>query len=167
MSRRQSTKGSSAVIVVILAIIAIIGALIWYLSSEPGGASLPTQTAQSETLPPQIGVSGRATASDLVSFSIQPGQTVSGVVHATGELNTSYFFEGNVVVNIVDANEAILRAGHGTATSDWMSPDPVSFSTDLDFSGLLPGPGFIALHNDNPSDMHENDKEILVPVVIR
>lgn len=154
--RKSSSQGSIAVVVVILAIVGIIGALVWYLSHEP----MPAPT-------PQIHAAGKASTTDLVSFSIHPGETVSGVMSATGSIKGAYFFEGNILVNIVDANEVILRAGHGTATTDWMTNEPVSFSTDLDFTGLLPGAAFIAIQNDNPSDMRENDKILYIPIVIR
>lgn len=105
-------------------------------------------------------------AADLVSFSVAPGAHVSGVMTVNGSVKNAYFFEANIIVNILDANQNVLRTGHGTATTDWMTVDPVSFTANLDFTGLATGPGFIEIHNDNASALPQNDKHILVPVSI-
>lgn len=104
---------------------------------------------------------------NFVSFSIAPGATVSGVIKATGSLTGGYFFEANMGVKILDANKNVLKSTNGTATSDWMTGDSVSFTTTLDFTGIPAGSGYIRLHNDNPSGMPENDKYIDIPVVIQ
>ncbi|MFZ2072793.1 MAG: Gmad2 immunoglobulin-like domain-containing protein, partial [Minisyncoccia bacterium] len=112
-----------------------------------------------------IGVLGNK--SDLVSFSIAPGASVSGVMSASGSVRGAYFFEGNIVVRILGVNKAVLRTTYGTATSAWMTTDPVTFNTTLDFTGLTTGPGYVELHNDNASGLPENDKSILIPVIIQ
>ncbi len=104
---------------------------------------------------------------DLVSFSIKPGQEVEGKVKATGSVKGGYFFEGNILINILDANKKILKASHGTAVGDWMTSKSVSFTADLDFTGLLKGKAYIQIHNDNASGLPENDKSILIPIVIK
>lgn len=105
-------------------------------------------------------------ADSLVSFSISPGQEVSGEIVATGTLSGGYFFEANVLVNILDKNKKLLRAGNGTAKTDWMTSGPVGFDTVLDFSGLKKGQAFIEIHNDNASGLPENDQSILIPIII-
>jgi hypothetical protein len=52
------------------------------------------------------------------------------------------------------------------ATTDWMTSGPVSFEGKIDFSGLPQGPAYFEIHNDNPSDLPENDKSVLIPIVI-
>lgn len=106
-------------------------------------------------------------AEDLVSFSITPGQEVSDEVIATGTIGGSYFFEGNIFVNILDENKELLRAGNGNAKTDWMTAEPVGFDAILDFSKLKKGHAFVEIHNDNPSGLPENDKSILIPVIIK
>lgn len=112
---------------------------------------------------PQI----EGTINDLVSFSILPGQEVSGKQVITGVLKGGYFFEANVITNILDANKKVLVKGHGTVVGDWMTSNPVSFTTTLDFTNQPKGPAFIEIHNDNASGLPENDKSILVPIVIK
>lgn len=105
--------------------------------------------------------------SDLVSFSVTPGQEVSDEIIATGTIKGGYFFEGNILVNILDENKGLLRVGNGNAKTDWMTSGEVGFDTVLDFSGLKKGNAFIEIHNDNASGLPENDKSILIPVIIK
>jgi len=103
---------------------------------------------------------------DLVFFSIASGSNVSGKIEADGILKGGYFFEGNLPISILDINKNVLRITNGMATTDWMTIEPVPFKTSLDFTGLPIGPAYIQIHNDNPSGLSENDKFILIPIVI-
>ena len=105
-------------------------------------------------------------SSDLENFSILPNTKVSEKKIIQGVVKSNYFFEGNIGVNILGNDKKLLRSGHATAVGEWASPDPVKFQGELDFSGLVKGPAFIEIHNDNPTGLPENDKSILVPVVI-
>jgi len=104
---------------------------------------------------------------DLVSFSILPGQEVSGIVVITGSISGSYFFEGNVLINVLDKNKKVLKEGNGNAKTDWMTEDPVGFDSIIDFTRLPKGFAYIEIHNDNASGLPENDKSILVPIIIK
>lgn len=104
---------------------------------------------------------------DLVSFSINPGQKVSGEMTITGSIKGGYFFEANVLVNILDANKNVLKNSYGTATTDWMTAGPVSFTALVDFTGFNQGPAFIEIQNDDPSDGEGGPaKKILIPIII-
>ena len=88
---------------------------------------------------------------DLASFSILPGEKVSGIVKFTGTLHGGYFFEGgNISVDVVAMDQTLLKAGTGTPTSEW-TKDPVSFDGTLDFTSLPKGLVDIKIMNDNPS----------------
>ncbi|MFA6524431.1 MAG: Gmad2 immunoglobulin-like domain-containing protein [Candidatus Paceibacterota bacterium] len=126
-----------------------------------------TPNKPSTSTKPIANVSVLGNKSDLVSFSIPVGSIVTGVVQANGSVRGGYFFEGNIIVRILDSSKSVLRTTYGTATSAWMTIDPVTFNTTLDFTGLVAGPGYIELHNDNASGLPENDKSILIPVVIQ
>lgn len=114
--------------------------------------------------PPALQISGNK--ADLVSFSVTPGQKVSGKLDVTGSVKNNYFFEGNIGVDILDANKKLLKQGHGDSTTEWMTAGPVSFKATLDFTSLPKGPSFIQIRNDNPSGLPENDKFIWIPIVI-
>ena len=103
---------------------------------------------------------------DLVSFSVKPGDTVSGVLNFVGTVKGAYFFEANIGINILDENKQLLKAGNAMATSDWMTSGAVSFEGSIDLSGLPSGKGYIQIANDNASGLPENDKFIYIPIVI-
>ena len=104
---------------------------------------------------------------DLISFSVDPGQEVTGILNVTGSISGGYFFEGNIIINILDQNKKLLRNGNGNAKSDWMTSDPVGFDAVLDFTKLPKGRAYIEIHNDNASGLPENDKNILIPIIIK
>ncbi len=103
---------------------------------------------------------------DLVSFSILPGSKVHGVVSYRGVIGGGYFFEANILINVLDSNKNILKQDNAMTKDDWMQSKPVSFEGSIDFTGLPKGPAYIQIHNDNPSDMRQYDKFILIPIVI-
>ena len=104
--------------------------------------------------------------SDLISFSILPNTKVHGVLSYRGAIKGGYFFEGNILINILDLNKEILKASNATATADWMTSEPVDFEGNIDFTELPKGPVYIEIHNDNASGLPENDKFVLIPVLI-
>lgn len=105
---------------------------------------------------------------DLVSFSVEPGQVVEGVLTVVGSVQGGYFFEGNILINILDSKKELLRAGNGNAKSDWMTTEPVGFDAILDFTKLPKGLAFIEIQNDDPSDGEGGPaKKILIPIIIK
>ena len=115
---------------------------------------------------PQINTEILGNKGDLVSLSIVPGQRVSGTLSVTGTVKGAYFFEANIVLNIIDMNKNILVRSHGNATTDWMTSEPVSFKGAIDLSEVAKGPAYLEIHNDNASGLPENDKSILIPIII-
>jgi hypothetical protein len=108
---------------------------------------------------------------NLISFSIKPGQEVSGVVKATGILSGGYFFEGNLPVSILDESKKLTSygPGHGQATTDWMTSGPVSFSIDFDFSPIPKGNYYIRLMQDDPSGGENGfvPSFVLIPIIVK
>jgi hypothetical protein len=103
---------------------------------------------------------------DLISFSILPGSKVHGVMSYRGTVKGGYFFEANILVGITDANKNMILQSNAHATSDWMTADPVNFEGYIDFSIIPKGPAYLEIHNDNASALPENDKKILIPVIV-
>ncbi len=103
---------------------------------------------------------------DLINFSILPNSAVSGVVKYNGSIKGGYFFEGNILVNVLDGAKNPLKEGNATAKTDWMTVEPVEFEGSIDFSNLPKSPAYIEIHNDNASGLPENDKSVLIPVLI-
>ena len=103
---------------------------------------------------------------DLISFSIWPNTKVHGVVSYRGVIKGGYFFEGNILINILDLNKKVLKNSNAMAKTDWMTTGPVSFEGNIDFTGLPKGKAYFEIKNDNPSDIREYDKSILIPIFI-
>lgn len=105
---------------------------------------------------------------DLISFSILPGTTMpKGILSYKGEIKGAWFFEANILINILDANKNVLKASNAVAKTDWMTADPVEFEGNIDFTGLPAGPAYFEIHNDNASGEPEFDKFIQIPIVLQ
>ena len=103
---------------------------------------------------------------DLVFLTILPNTKVHGILSYRGVVKGGYFFEGNILINILDSNKKVLKRSNAVAKSDWMTAGPVNFEGNIDFTGLAKGPAYFEIHNDNASGLPENDKSILIPIVI-
>lgn len=103
---------------------------------------------------------------NLIAFSIWPNSKVHGVVSYRGVIKGGYFFEGNILIGIVDLNKKVILQSNGIAKSDWMTSGPVSFEGNIDFSKVTAGPAYLEIHNDNASGLPENNKSILIPIII-
>jgi hypothetical protein len=104
---------------------------------------------------------------DLVSFSILPDTRVSGILSYRGSIKGAYFFEGNILINILDLDKKVLKASNGIAKSDWMTVDEVDFEGNIDFSNLPKGPAYFEIKNDNPGAPDEGvTKRVLIPIII-
>lgn len=103
---------------------------------------------------------------DIIGFSIKPNVKVHGILSYRGSIKGGYFFEGNILINILDANKKVLKKSNAVAKTEWMTAGPVQFEGNIDFTGLPKGMAYFEIHNDNASGLPENDKSILIPIVI-
>lgn len=161
---KNNSKRNSVIVVVLLLVVA--GVLALHKKTEA-----PIVETSNSTMPPienadQIQVTGKASINDLIGFSIMPNTKVHGILSYRGTIQGGYFFEANILINILDKNKAVLKASNGVAKSDWMTSGPVDFEGNIDFTGLPAGPAYFEIHNDNASGEPENDKSILIPIVI-
>jgi hypothetical protein len=101
----------------------------------------------------------------LVSFSVVPNTKIVHGAQIIGSLKNSYFFEGNAVGKLLDKNKKVLKTFGITATSNWMTTGPVSFSFTYDTASGPVGPGYIRLQNDNPSGDPAKVKYVDIPVI--
>jgi len=163
-------KKTKLVTFIIIFAVILIGAIFFYLGQhrEPTNQINVNNNPQEnintteEKLPEILG-----NKDDLVSFSVVSGSTISGKMAVSGIVKNAYFFEGNILLNVLDQNKNVLKTGHGSAITDWMTSGPVSFQGIIDTLGLPTGAAYIEIRNDNPSGMPENNKSILIPVVIQ
>jgi hypothetical protein len=103
---------------------------------------------------------------DLIAFSIAPNTKVHGIISYRGIVKGGYFFEANILINVLDSNRKVLLKSNATAKDDWMTAGPVNFEGNIDFTNLKKGGAYIEIHNDNASGLPENDKSILIPIII-
>lgn len=104
---------------------------------------------------------------DLLSFTILPGAKMpNGILSYRGSIKGGWFFEGNILINILDQNKVPLLQSNAVATSDWMTAEAVDFEGNVDFTNLPKGPAYFEIHNDNASGEPEFDKFIQIPIVI-
>ena len=142
----------------IIALLVIVGGIYFYKNKKVEAPIVDVPIQQDN-----MGILGNK--EDLVSFSVEAGNTVGGVLDLSGSVKGGYFFEGNILIKLLDSNQNVLKSGFGTATTNWMTADPVSFTSSIDSTGLN-GNGFILIQNDDPSDGEGGPaKKILVPVI--
>lgn len=110
------------------------------------------------------GISGNK--DDLISFSILPNTKVHGILSYRGVIKGGYFFEGNILIGVTDADRKVILKSNAIATTEWTTAGPVSFEGNIDFSKLVKGPAYIQIQNDNPSGIYQYDKYILIPIII-
>jgi hypothetical protein len=105
---------------------------------------------------------------DLITLSIVPNAVMpKGILSYRGTIEGGYFFEANVLINILDKDKKVLKSSNAVAKTDWMTVGPVDFEGNIDFTGLPAGAGYFEIHNDNASGLPENDKSILIPIVLQ
>lgn len=103
--------------------------------------------------------------SDLIRVTLPaPNAVVSSPLTVRGEARGSWYFEASFPVQLLDANGKILSAVPAQSQGDWMTNEFVPFEAILSFIPPTTPTGTLILHNDNPSGLSANDKEIRVPV---
>jgi hypothetical protein len=104
---------------------------------------------------------------DFIDLSIAPDSKVHGLVSYRGAVKGGYFFEGNVLINILDDNKVALKKSNAIATRDWMTTEIVPFEGSIDFTELKKGNAYFEIQKDNPAGSEEGvNKSILIPIII-
>ncbi len=149
-------------IILVIVLLALLGGAVFLLQREPK----MEEVNNTEDLVIENEILGNKF--DLLNSSILPGANIpKGPLAFTGTLQGGYFFEGNVLINILDIDKNILKSSYGTATGEWMTAGPVEFSGTIDLTDLAPGKVYFEIHNDNASGLPENDKFIQIPINIQ
>lgn len=126
----------------------------------------PEVKLDDQNINPNQNIAITGNVDDLVSLSVLPGGEITGEFVLTGAVKNAYFFEANIGVSILDKNKNPLLQTFGTATTDWMTTEPVSFTSNLNVTNLPKGEGYILIENDNPSGEEGYSKKIFIPIVI-
>lgn len=162
----------NTVLLFILIVLMIVALRFMYknesLFNMAGKNKCATQTVVIDKTMPNVENKGMILGNkdDLVAFSISPNTKVHGVVSYRGIIKGGYFFEGNILINILDSNKKAVVKSNAVAKTDWMTVEPVEFEGNIDFSKAPKGVAYVEIHNDNPSGLAEHDKSILIPVIV-
>ena len=104
-------------------------------------------------------------SSDLIWVeNIFENQVVTSPLTVTGQVRGNWYFEASFPVKLLDANGNILAEKPAQAQGEWMTTEYVPFSATLDFANPTTDTGTLVLHNDNPSGLLQNDKELRIPI---
>ncbi|MFA7000253.1 MAG: Gmad2 immunoglobulin-like domain-containing protein [Candidatus Paceibacterota bacterium] len=154
------------IIIFILLLVIITGVFVGYRNSEKYAHTTALEVGKGN----QLNIVNReqilGNKEDLIIFSIAPNSKVHGVLSYIGVIKGGYFFEGNILINILDKNKVEIKKSNAMATSDWMTAESVDFEGSIDLKGLPKGSAYFEIRNDNPSDIRANDKSILIPIII-
>lgn len=154
-------------IILILAVVVMFSLYVWKNSNKtvksPSFIEEPVSTVVG---PAVLTGAGTDTAKDLSAFSTIPGSKVHGILSYRGTISGGYFFEGNILINVLDANKKVLKNSNAVAKTEWMTSGPVDFEGNIDFTNIAKGPAYLEIHNDNASGLPEKDKSVLIPITI-
>jgi len=113
---------------------------------------------------PKVEITGNV--EDLVAISLTPGQEVISPVTVSGSVRGAYFFEATARILTLDNAKEVVGQSYITATSEWMTSEPVAFSGTIETT--YNGPGFIRIMEDDPSDGEGGAPHYFdVPVIFR
>lgn len=93
----------------------------------------------------------------------KPQVVITNPVTITGSVSGTWFFEGQIISRVVDAQGNVLGQGPLVAMGDWMTIESVGFSGVIPFSLSKTKDGFVIIEADNPSG-DENPPSFKIPV---
>ncbi|MBX4210404.1 hypothetical protein KW783_00330 [Candidatus Parcubacteria bacterium] len=178
---------SKSFITIILILIIVFAGIWWYKSSHPKVETV-TVSSFTECVKAGYSVSGvlprtcttsegkvftEATPpptdkSNLIRVTFpQPNALITSPVTVTGEARGTWFFEASFPVKLLDANGKVLAQSPAQAQSDWQTPNFVPFKVTLTYSVPETATGTLVLMKDNPSDLPQNDDQIVIPVTFK
>jgi len=155
--------------IIFLVVLILVGVIIFFLQKKPDIVVAPEEIP--EIVIPEVPTENQnleilGNKDDLISFSIAPGTKMpKGILSYRGTIKGAYFFEGNILIYILDKDKKVMKASNAVAKTEWMTAGPVDFEGNIDFTGLSVGPAFFEIHNDNASGLPEKDKSILIPII--
>lgn len=91
-------------------------------------------------------------------------QTVSCPINFTGRIPGNWFFEASAVAQLIDQDGNELSTTIVTTTGEWMTTEPLLFSTQIECPEDCPSTGSILFIKENPSGQPENNDSIEIPI---
>lgn len=97
-------------------------------------------------------------------ISPKPNTVITSPVKISGSVSGTWFFEGQIISRIVDADGTVLGQGPLVASGDWMTTSSVPFSGIIPFNVPNSKTGFVVIEADNPSGQ-DNPPSFKIPVL--
>lgn len=147
-----------------LIILLVLGVAVMYklLTTNPDTAELYPRP---QTPPEEITPDPNETNILIKVTNPLPNDIVMSPLIVTGEARGNWYFEANFpVVFIYGPNEQDKVTTYATAQGDWMTEDFVPFTIEIEFPSTTAKTGQLILKKANPSDLPENNNELVVPV---
>lgn len=100
-----------------------------------------------------------------VVIDIKDGDQISSPLIITGQVDSSWMFEGQFSVKLLDINKKIIihALGKEITPGSWMKPGKVDFTSTITFKPTSK-PAYLVFEADNPSGLPENAKSFTVSV---
>lgn len=93
------------------------------------------------------------------------GAMVASPLKVAGTVPGNWSHEGQFSVRLLDDQSKTLADGVAKLDGDWMTENPVDFSTELTFEAPESGKmGILVLEKANPSGLQENADSLTVPI---
>ncbi|OGZ00229.1 MAG: hypothetical protein A2945_04335 [Candidatus Liptonbacteria bacterium RIFCSPLOWO2_01_FULL_52_25] len=125
---------------------------------------IPAKRSAAPVIPTPASAPVQYKDGSLVVSSPLPNSIITSPVVIEGTARGTWYFEASFPVRILDADGTELGIVPAQAQSDWMTTDFVPFKATVEFRAPKFAEGTLLLHNDNPSGLPENDKELRVPI---
>ncbi len=172
MNRDAGSVLSKVLLSIVFVVLLVIAALIPYLVMQRKVDNLNIQilnlkTELAKKAPIPEPTSYEFTSPKGVHMTIYyptPNSKVSSPVGIIGEVPGNWSFEASFPIKLEDGSGRIIAQTNAHLLGDWMTSQPVPFSSQLIFSTSSKGTGKLVLQKDNPSGLPENEDSVSIPV---
>ncbi len=99
----------------------------------------------------------------------ESNQLISSPLLVKGKISRTWFFEGQLVLQLIDEDNNSLATGVAVADGDWLNEELVEYVGLLEYNPetIEVESGFLAISKDNPSGLAENQGRIIMPLRFR
>lgn len=151
---------------IFIAVIAF-AAGVWYMG---GFEPTPPAPAPVEVIVPvETPVQARYENADSNMIQVSaplPGASLPSRFTISGKARGGWYFEASFPFQVLDSNGIKIAEGPVQASGEWMTPEFVPFTREINVAGYQ-GNATLVLKHDNPSGLPENDASISIPITIR
>lgn len=153
----KRNKGLSPILILIVVAVAGVIAFVFWKKPYSGNQQIATP------VPSPTPISTESTAPQITTPTAN--SKVVSPFTVKGTIPSSWLFEGQLPIKLLDANRTEIASGTGyeTVPGSWTGEAPVSFEGTIEFTTSAKS-GFLVIGADNPSGLPENAKSFEIPV---